>query len=106
MADRKIQEQMKDVLELDGGWCRANQHIWRHVPPFRTEKGTVSVIFACEHCHGRRHDTVSLRTGELLFRSYDMPKGYILKKVGDARPTKSDWRKAHYLNLVKGGDKA
>lgn len=105
MARKEIQEQIETVLELDGGWCRANQHIWRHIPPYRTEKKVMFVTFRCDHCTGMRHDQVSLQSGELLFRHYDMPKGYVLKKVGADRPTKSDWRKAHYAKLVKGGDK-
>lgn len=104
--------QMRNNLD-SFGWCRANQHIWNRpsggalqvLGSGRSE--VVRVAFKCEQCTGERHDTVSLRTGELVQRSYQMPAGYLMKLPnGMEKPTKLDWRREHYGRLVREGSNA
>lgn len=98
-----IKAQIENALDVEGGWCRAANHNWKATPPFTVEKGVVAVHYVCDNCHGSRHDGVSLRTGEVVHRSYHMTPGYVLKIGKDqARPSKSDWRKAHFTRIVRG----
>lgn len=95
----------------DYGWCRANMHIWRNPSgtsdgALRVEKGVVFVTYICENCGSKRHDNVSLRSGELLARRYDYAQAYELRLKGSdvsERPKKDDWRKIHFTTLVRGG---
>ncbi len=106
---KEVPSQMEYAVDAGFGWCRANQHIWQNP----NGKGSrrielvdrdrqVKVTFSCANCKGEREDHVLLKTGELVYRQYNMPQGYVLT-VGSKgkRPTKSDWRKAHYGAIVK-----
>lgn len=104
MARAAIRERMVEHI-TDYGWCRANQHIW--VPQsgngqgIIVKQGIASVVFKCRNCKGERHDKISLNSGDVVFRTYVMPEGYVLENIGVGnKPKKSDWRKEHYAKLL------
>lgn len=84
-------------------WCRASMHQWQvgsGIELLEEMPNMVLVSFHCDMCGLTRRDKVNYKNGDIVVRTYHHPEGYLIKGLGDDRPTKSHWRKKHYSELV------
>lgn len=100
---------LKLISEYDYELCRMLGHQWtppngkRPIEIVNTagKRGLVAYPVYCGQCNTTRMDYINPRTGHLEARKYNLPEGYLLKGLGDSRPSKDDWRKETLARVLK-----
>lgn len=87
--------------------CRTISHQWRPSGKLRRARMggeyVVEFVVACANCPTRREDFISERTGELVYRRYRHPDGYLLHGL-DEPMHRSDFRRMFVKRAVKQHD--
>ena len=72
-----------DTLDPELLECRVGgtRHRWsRRKPDFEPAPGQVVAAFQCDHCHTIKRMAFGSKYGEVVYRHYQYPEGYQLKR--------------------------
>lgn len=83
-----LRRQLKkaDTLDPELLECRVGgtRHRWgRRQPDFEPAAGQFAQAFQCDHCHTIKRVAIGKTYGEIIYRHYEYPSGYKLKREGE-----------------------